>query len=784
MFTRQLNNQSKTMRSAIGLVTALALIFTSVGTSTGDLLANTLTFQPDAGKSAALPTANFVAAGGNHACATLNTGEVRCWGNNSHGQLGIISTTNTSNIPTALHDFNDRNATIEAGKNHTCLLLNGSIKCFGSNTSGQLGVNIFITESVVPIDTTNMTSGVSDFSAGDFHTCGVKGGLAYCWGANNYGQLGNGEPLNYAEGTFREVTVVEVISNIVSISAGANHTCSTLQNGSAYCWGNDAWGQLGIETSNCCDVSINPTPTIVVGLTSGVKYVAAGTDHSCALMVDSTVKCWGANNFGQLGLGNSNGTVVPTTVPGLTNVVNIVLGYSHTCALLKDGKVKCWGNYDTGQISSYAINYSNVPLEVSGLNNVVQLTTGDNHICARISDGSVKCWGNNIHGQLGRGNTLTANNVNDHIAGLSGEIIRSLDIGYEHSCVTTTNGQIKCWGDNKNGQLGDGTTQSRQIAVPLFGNLLNFSQVATGDYFSCGLTQLGAVYCWGSKVWDPIEDSDHIPTVTSGALPATAIAAGQFHACLVTTDMTAQCWGSNDSGQLGNGTSSKQDSPVNVNGLTNVNKISGGGAFNCAITHDGVAKCWGTNKYGNLGVSPAISVSTVPTDVVGLNNLIEIAAGDTHACAINYIGDVYCWGDNRFGQTGDVTTNKISSPIKVQGLPAKATSIAAGSANTCVVLVSGQGYCWGANSDYNRNGITRQAGSPDNTPSPITINPHTISSLKLGTSHTCALGTNGTVTCWGYFYTGLLAYNYSFLEPQYVLNIGGAQLAMPLIIKN
>jgi alpha-tubulin suppressor-like RCC1 family protein len=245
-----------------------------------------------------------------------------------------------------------------------------------------------------------------------------------------------------------------------------------------------------------------------------------------------------------------------------------------------------------------------------------------------------------------------------------------------------------------------------------------------------------------------------------------------------------QCWGNNDFGELGDGTTIMRSSPVSVVGLSNVKKIASGGSFTCAATEDGSAKCWGANIFGRLGLNSAIAMSTVPTNVIGISNVIDIAAGAAHACAINSSGDVYCWGDNTYGQTSDLITHTVSAPIKVNGLPAKAASVATGYDNTCVILVTGQGHCWGRDNYAYKNGVSDISYDFYNIPQPIVVTAQSLASIELGRDHTCALGTNGAVMCWGsgqYFQT---SFNNSNATPQYVLNIGGAQLAMPLVIKN
>jgi alpha-tubulin suppressor-like RCC1 family protein len=282
------------------------------------------------------------------------------------------------------------------------LTSSGSVKCWWYNSYGQIG-NGNNTDSNVPVDVSGLSSGVSAIYAGHYHTCGLltSGGVK-CWGFNGHGELGNG---NTADSNV-PVDVSGLSSGVNAISAGYGHTCALLTSGGVKCWGWNNFGELGNGDNNESNV-----PVDVSGLSSGVSAISAGSYHSCALMDSGGVKCWGYNGHGQLGNGNYSDSNVPVDVSGLSSGVSAIsAGYAHTCGLLTSGGVKCWGANYYGQLGNGNNTRSNVPVDVSGLSSGVSaISAGGDHTCAMTSGGSVKCWGYNYYGQLGNGNNTDSN---------------------------------------------------------------------------------------------------------------------------------------------------------------------------------------------------------------------------------------------------------------------------------------------------------------------------------------------------------------------------------------
>jgi alpha-tubulin suppressor-like RCC1 family protein/putative cell wall-binding protein len=347
---------------------------------------------------------------------------------------------------------------IAAGGGYSCALAaDATVSCWGDNSAGQLG-NATTTSSATPVTVVGL-SGVTAIAVGYLHACALTGdGTVHCWGSNASGQLGNGTTTDSAT----PVTVVG-LSGVTAIAAGVNHSCALTAAGAVRCWGGDLNGQLGNGTTPGVD---SATPVPVVGL-SGVTAITAGGNHTCALRVDATVRCWGDNTYGDLGSGAAMSSSTPVAVVGLTGVTAITAGWDHTCALLVDATMRCWGDNTNGQLANSYRYYSVTPLPVVGLSGVASISAGNLDTCAVTRGGTGYCWGANFYGELGNGTTSQANQVPGVVSGLAG--VTAITAGNYHSCALTAAHTVHCWGWNASGQLGDGTTTNRTTAVATLG---------------------------------------------------------------------------------------------------------------------------------------------------------------------------------------------------------------------------------------------------------------------------------------------------------------------------
>jgi alpha-tubulin suppressor-like RCC1 family protein len=378
--------------------------------------------------------------------------------------------------------------------------------------------------------------------------------------------------------------------SVVAVVAGASHTCALTGSGGVKCWGSNNNGQLGDGTTVG-----RTTPVDVNGLTSGVLAIAAGAGHTCALTSAGGVKCWGSNLSGQLGDGTTTQNGTPVDVNGLVSgVAAIAAGYHHTCALTDAGIVKCWGGNSSGQLGDGTTTQHSTPADVGGLPLVIRLAAGNIHTCAVTASGGVKCWGWNMFGQLGDGTTTQRTAPVDVVGLTSG--IAEISTGDIHTCVLTDSGAVKCWGDNTSGQLGDGTTTRRTAPVEVSELTSGITGIAasTLSYHTCAVTAIGGAKCWGSnrsgQLGDGTTTNRTSPVDVSGLTrDAITITSGREHTCAVmnSSQRVIKCWGGNGGGQLGDGTTVGHGTPTNLVGWSAVGEIppSGGqlGAFGADV---------------------------------------------------------------------------------------------------------------------------------------------------------------------------------------------------------
>jgi CSLREA domain-containing protein len=333
---------------------------------------------------------------------------------------------------------------------------------------------------------------------------------------------------------------------VASLIAGDQHTCALLDDASVRCWGSNFYGQLGNGSNT------NATrPVTVPGLT-GITSIAGGmrNGHTCAVLGDQTVRCWGLNANGQLGDGTTANSNTPVAVPGLSDVVAISAGHLHTCAVLGDGTVSCWGAYDYTMGVGSPVGSSS-PTPVPGLSGAVAITSGENHTCVLINDGTARCWGVNLGGALGNGTTANSSSPVT-VIGLVDTV--ELSAGRHHTCAITGDGTALCWGLGDDGELGDGTDASSSIAVTVPG-LSGSVAIGSSYSHSCALKDDGTVRCWGSgRLGDGTNSFLAPPVVVSGVSDAVGLTVGGGHSCALIENGTARCWGGNLQGQIGNGT--------------------------------------------------------------------------------------------------------------------------------------------------------------------------------------------------------------------------------------
>jgi alpha-tubulin suppressor-like RCC1 family protein len=811
MYTRSTRPHT-TLDPVLLLTLVLVTLF---GSGCGDHSARATTEPPPSAANAEVSNELLLAAGlgtpvingGFHACAILEGGAVKCWGDNSLGQLGLGDTNPHGDsvaemgngLPTVSLGAGRTAKALTAGWAHTCAILDtDEIKCWGYNGDGVLGLGDNNHRGDEPSEMGDSLPAVDlgagrtakTVAAGPLHTCAILDtDEIKCWGNNGGAQLGVGDGFDRGDETGEMGDYLPVVNlgtgrTAKSIAlggdpAGVGHTCALLDNNQVKCWGYNAFGQLGQGTSDLRGDDPgemgNALPPVSLGPNLTVKGLAAGFAHTCAVFDNFQVKCWGRNDFGQLGQGDvtqrgdnpgeMGSSLLPISLGAGKKAKGITAFYHSTCVQLNFvNQVKCWGLNDRGQLGLGDINPrgdnagemgDSLPTVNLGTGRTAtSVSVGAAHVCAGLDTKRAKCWGFNSNGQLGIGDAANrgdaANEMGDNLPAvdLGSRANKAVAVGAFHACALLNNNQVKCWGYNPNGQLGQGDVVTRGDEPGEMGNSLL-----------------------------PISFS------SSGTVTATSIATGAFHNCAILSNNTLKCWGWNDHGQLGLGnTVSRGDNggemggvlpPVNLGTGRTAKAITAGAAHTCAILDNNTVKCWGWNTVGQLGLGDVASRGdnaaemgdNLPAVNLGTGRTAKaIVAGLLNTCAVLDNDQVKCWGDNFYGNLGlgDVNPrgdgpgemgNSLPAVALGTGRSAKAVSI--GQAHVCVLLDNDQVKCWGLN-------INGQLGLGDTNPRgdgpgemgdslPIVSlgTGHTAKAVSIAGAHSCALLDTNQLKCWG-----------------------------------
>ena len=796
-----------------------------------------------------------IALGLNYQCALLEDDSMRCWGNNNEGQLGIggnsdvYAPTNvsfpTGEIPVAISLDGNQD-------DFTCaLMLEGDVYCWGENNQGQLGFgNVAPCPSLcddsgdphwptIPVQFSNPSPASSIYAPGSYpsRACAVHtDGNASCWGYNGDGVLGNGF-IGQAEHSPQ--TVYNPTSqSITQMALSGGFTCALMDNGEVYCWGVNNDGQLGDGTicssgsfsNNCNGNYVKPImydPVVLPNGTTAISiFVANNNDGNqnsydenvCALLSNGRLFCWGSQYSSWLDVdtsGGLNGNDGIGTYPIEVTGNNIqpgnrdwdgdgVFNYLDNCA---DG-TPGWTSTTTNDFDGDGCDDATEDTDDDndGFSDTTETNCGTNPVDANEypedidGDGLCASYDDDDDGdgildvddafpedqygfvQLSLGDGFQSGQPEDN-ATIGG--------GSYTVCSILSDGTMRCWGENNNGQTGNGTVSS-STSVPLNVSIpagRSPASVSSGSQSStvCSIMDDGSLYCWGSNTYGQLgigTDCDSgsyligcngasgISTPSPVNLPtgrtATAVATGGVHTCAILDDGSVWCWGSNTYGQLGIGNSSTgtwafSPNPVSMPSGVSSTSISMGSSHTCVVTDDGDAYCWGSNTYGQLGDNTWTD-NNLPTQVYTSASYASISSGSKFNCAITTTGAVQCWGSNSnmqlglgyyYGDSGYPMDTDIPSGTEV-------ASIALGNEHACAVTTEMSVYCWGHDSFY-QLGTSYNCQQGDHTNGCYGWNDgnrHTpaLSQLPTGRNgiavatgayHTCVFIDNGGLYCFG-----------------------------------
>lgn len=752
--------------------------------------------------AASRPMASKVALGGNAACAILTDGSARCWGYNNNGVLGN-GTTTMSLTPVVVTSSSSYSQIYVHGSSACAITSTGVLKCWGAGAAGQIGDGA-VSDTLTPVTVDFGTSYKSLVKTQYTHNyaCGITSTDALkCWGDNSNGQLGDG-----STGISTVPITIDSGVGYKLVKSNSLYTCGITLAGVLKCWGSNSSGQLGNDTTN----DSYPPDVIDSGVAYASVALGSSSDYStCAITSLSVLKCWGSNYYGELGDGTTTDKLVPTVVDSGTSYSQVVISGSTACAITTLGILKCWGANVYGQVGDGTLINRSSPVVIdSGVAYSKVVRAGEAYfpntsVCGITTTGVLKCWGGNASGQLGvaagvntrlpsvvdAGTVYSSVEVNESNAcgitsvgelkcwgstttALRGDasnflVSNASDVvtddkfnpsvvsnGKAH-CMITSSSQLKCWGENNFGQLGDGSKVNRALPVAI-DPTEKYTMVQGHSYSMCGITESGALKCWGMNDGGQLGDGTIVdksyPVLIDPGTKYSFVATKNGTTCGISIAGVLKCWGRNASGQVGDNTLVNKTSPVVIDLGVSYKRISIAGNVSCGITSTDALKCWGFNGSGNVGDGTTTD-RKVPTLINSGTGYAAIEVSETNTpCAITIAGALKCWGYNLFGTVGDGTTVSKLSPIVIDS-GTNYSSLSSGSSVMCGITTAGVLKCWG----YNGTGavgdgtITTTKTSPSIADSGVTY-----AQVKTSGVVTCGITTTGILKCWGYNSAGNL----------------------------
>jgi alpha-tubulin suppressor-like RCC1 family protein len=409
---------------------------------------------------------------------------------------------------------------------------------------------------------------------------------------------------------------------------------------------------------------------------------------------------------------------------GVAGATQVAVSNAQSCAVLPSGHVECWGG---GPLGNGTAGPSPAPVEVQGVSNATGVATGGSYSCALLSSGHVECWGSNFSGELGDGTTKSSTTP---VEALGVTDATQVAAGPQHACAVLSTAHVDCWGVPGHFFNSAYTTPSEIPGVSAA------IQVTAAFFYSCALLSDGHVVCWGEA---------DTPVEVHGLADVIQITSGWFHSCALLSDGHVDCWGENESGQLGDGTTTESKTAVEVHDLSQVTLISAGAWDSCALLSGGDADCWGNNEYGQLGNGHVGGRAVVPVEVEDLSDATQIAAGGDHSCAVVPGGGVVCWGNNHSDQLGiGAGGGDAYTPVEVRGV-SDGSQVEAADAHGCALLSTGRVDCWGEN-------VFAALGDGGWESSDVPVEATGVAdATQIATSETgsCAVLSSGDIECWG-----------------------------------
>jgi alpha-tubulin suppressor-like RCC1 family protein len=700
------------------------------------------------------------------------TGSLAGWGNMFYGQLASGPITDE----TTYGPFHGKTVTnLAKGNAGGCALADSILWCWDSTTTSSSfrPVNMQLSGPL-------LGKTVTDLSVGAGHACVVANGDGYCWGSNTFGELGNGTVASTTWKTITPAVVSKAgvlsgktLKAIRTGSSGAQHTCAIDTNDKVYCWGKNDFGQLGIgttatTTANRSPAAVNDALGALVGVT--VSTVTLSSSGTCVLDTLGAAYCWGNRNT----TATIGGTQI--TTPVRTGNTGILAGKSFTqingvgygVCVVSEGLHYCWGgginNIGTlnsthnaprlfmvdipagttvtkttakvlimsdGKAYTYDLANKYVPMTGSTLEPFASTPITEASGQCIMYAGEPWCESFSVLKQVSDVNVIPVTKAKTPLdissnPLLAGKAVTEVDAYNSHTCAIADD-KAYCWGYNSWGNLGDGTQNNTRTGVEVQAPAGKAANIGTGGRFSCA-TFDGAPYCWGGNNYGQLGNGDGamtqslVPVRVAGVLAGKTVeklTVGDSFACAFDTSNAVYCWGDNSYGQFGNGTTVSSSVPVLVNGagvLSNkdITYLDAGANNTCAVAN-GTAYCWGSNEDDTFldgSYENVLNPMAITSGSISGKTITSVQFGEDTGCALASDQTAHCWGANWWGEFGNGTTTAGLDTIQIGLTGVTALSIGGGASSVCAISSTGLS-CWGKNSAGNLgNGTLVDALSP------------------------------------------------------------------------
>jgi len=712
-----------------------------------------------------------VAGGSFHTAVLLTDGTVKTVGYNLYGQLGLGDTTQRV-LPVTVSGIAGATA-VACGYISTAVLLSdGTVRTFGYNEFGQLGINSSDISRLTPVQVFGISSSATAVACGFRHTAVLLAdGTVRTFGDNQTGQLG----INVTGGTrLTPVQVFGISSSATAVACGNFHTAVLLADGTVRTFGLNNSGHLGVN-----DTTTRQTPVQVFDISSSATAIACGYYHTIVLLADGTVRTFGRNNdLGQLGVNDTTNRLTPVQVFGISSSASAIAGgQGHTIVLLADGTVRTFGKNANGQLGIDVSGGSRLtPVQVFGISSsATAVACGAYHTAVLLADGTLRTFGVNTYGGLGVGDVSTRQTPVQVVSALSYGGSFKIACGWYHTAVLLADGTVRTFGTNNFGQLGiDVSGGTRQTPVQVFGISSSATAVACGYGSTFILLADGTVRSVGANNFGALGLGDtslrstpvQITGITSATAVSSSLAGSYQYAAILLSNGTVQTFGSNQFGKLGidvvGSISTSRLTPVQVVNITTATAISVGGYQAAVLLADGTVRTFGDNAFaGQLGIDVNGGSRQTPVQVFGISSsAIAIACGGYHVAVLLADGTVRTFGRNDEGQLGiDVNGGSRQTPVQVFGISSSATAVACGRRHTAVLLSDGTVRTFGQNVFGGALGLNDTASRQ----TPVQVFGISSSAVAVagGVYHTAVLLADGTVRTFGNNTSGQLGINVS-----------------------